>query len=317
METNEEVEASANSERKLSIAHLTKIDGIAGKTAEALYEIGIRGYADLLQYSSQRSAQQVSVALKEQGVSRPPAFIDLAAWAGQARRFSKLEDAALAPPEAQRELEAKPEEMPSSHDLREHDAVFTVSLDVATDGDREPALRTTVCDRSNGGQEAVFEGNDTAPWVNWILEQAHLPVAVERIAAQDDAISSPVPVEPGDTRLAIGDIQVSVIGPNADGPERRLKAEFSLELSGSDAESLASRRIPFRIEAYTLDTVSGVSELVASEESQLVPRVFKYVGQQEFGIPDVGHYELHTIVLLLPPGSTATYHCGPTIRVVP
>jgi hypothetical protein len=110
---------------------------------------------------------------------------------------------------------------------------------------------------------------------------------------------------------------LSVMGPTVDGLEKKLKAEVSFQLSGSSAETLASRGTPFRIEGYTVDIESGVSELVASEQSQLEPQVFEYVGQQEFGIPDVGRYEFHSIVLLLPPGKTATYRCGPTIRVVP
>jgi hypothetical protein len=317
MATHENAAASANGERKLSIDRLIKIDGIARRTAEAVYDIGVHSYADLVQYLSQRSAQQVSAALQERGVKRPPALIDLATWTRQAREFGELDDAAPTPPEKKREPAAKPGEAPSNRDSREHDAVFTVSFDVATDGDRGRVLRTIVCDRANGDQESVFKGNDAAPWVNWMLERAHVPLAVERIAAQDEVFSSPIPVEPDDTQIEIGDVQLSVIGPTVDDPEKRLKAEVTFQLSGSDAETLASKGIPFRIEGYTVDIESGVSELVASEQSQLEPQVFEYVGQQEFGIPDVGRYEFHSILLLLPPGKTATYHCGPIIRVFP
>ncbi len=308
METYEKVAASTNGEREFSIDRLIKIDGIARKTAEAMYEIGVHSYADLAQYLSQHTAQQISAALKEHGVNRPPAFVDPARWTKQAKAFGELENIVLTSPEEETEPAAKPKEAPSDRDSREHNAVFTVSFDVATDRDHKPVLRMTVGDRANGGQEGVFEGSDTASWINWI---------VERIAAQAEAVSSPVPLEPGDTRLEIGDVQLSVIEPNADGPEKKLKAEISFQLSGSDAETLASQSIPFRIEGYTVDTESGVSELVVSDQSQLAPEVFEYIGQQEFGMPDVGRYEFHSIVLLLPPGKTATYHCGPTIRVVP
>jgi hypothetical protein len=317
MATYEKVAASTNGERELSIDRLSKIDGIARRTAEAMYEIGVHSYADLAQYLSQRSAQQVSAALREQGVKRPPALIDPATWARQARAFGELEDAAPTPTEGKREPAAKPGEAPSSRDSREDDAVFTVSFDVAAEGDRESVLHTIVRDRANGDQEGVFTGNDAAPWVNWILERAHLPFAVQHIAALDEAVSSPFPVEPDGTQIEIGDVQLSVIGPTVDSPEKKLQAEVSFQLSGSDAETLASKGIPFRIEGYTVDIETGVSELVASEQSQLEPQVFEYVGQQEFGIPDVGRYEFHSIVLLLPPGKTATYHCGPTIWVVP
>ena len=198
MGTYENAAVSADGERELSIDRLIKIDGIARKTAEAMHEIGVHSYAGLAQYLSQRSAQQVSAALQEHGVKRPPAFIDPATWARQARAFGELEDAAPTPPEEEREPTAKPGEAPSSRDSREDDAMFTVSFDVATGGDREPVLRTTVCDRANGGQEGVFQGSDSAPWVNWMLERAQLPAAVEQIAmkVETEAATSPAPVEP-------------------------------------------------------------------------------------------------------------------------
>jgi hypothetical protein len=240
MATYEKVAASTNGERELSIDRLIKIDGIARKTAEALYETGVHSYADLAQYLSQRTAQQVSTALQEHGVRRPPALIDSTRWAKQARAFGELENAAPTPPEEERKPAAKP-----------------------------------------------------------------------------GAVSAPVPAEPDDARIEIRDVKLSVIGPTVDGPEKKLKAEVSFQLSGNSAETLASKGTPFRIEGYTVDIESGVSVLVASEQNILKPQVFEYVGQQEFGIPDVGRYEFHSIVLLLPPGKTATYHCGPTIRVVP
>lgn len=317
MATHKNAAASANREREHSINRLTEINGIRRKTAEALYQIGIHSYADLVQYLSQRTAREVSAALRDHGVNRPPAFIDSAAWARQARELGALEDTAPALPEQGTTPAEKPKGAPSSRDSGKHDAVFSVSFDLATDGDREPVLHTTVCDGTNGGQARVFEGSDTAPWVDWILERAHLPVDVKHIATGTEAVSSPAPVEPGEARLEIGDVQLSIIEPTNDGSEKRLKAEISFQLSGAGAETLASRQIPFRIEGYTLDAESGVLEMVASERSQLVPQVFEYFGRQEFGIPDVGRYEFHNVVLLLPPGEIAAYHRGPTMQVVP
>ena len=112
MATLEKVAASTNGERELSINRLTDIDGIATKTAEAMYEMGIRGYADLAQYLSRRTAPQVSAALKEHGVTRPPAFIDRETWARQAREFGELENAAPASPEEETEPVTEPEEAP-------------------------------------------------------------------------------------------------------------------------------------------------------------------------------------------------------------
>lgn len=328
MTTNEKSADSKNGERELSIDRLIRIDGIATKTAEAMYEIGVRSYIDLAQYLSQHTAAEVSAALKEHGLKRPTALIDTAMWARQARAFGQVEDAASTLPEEGTELAKELKETPPSRDSQDHDAVFTISFDIARGGDHEPVLHTTVCDRTNGGGEGIFQGSEAAPWVNWILERACLPVTVERIATQAELLrvqpqikteiaTSPIPIEPDDTRLEIGDVQLAVIGPTSSVPEKKLEAEINFELSGTGAETLASKGIPFRVEGYTVDIESGVSELVASDRGQLTPHVLEYRHQQQFGIPDVGRYEFHSIVLLLPPGKMGVYHRGPTIRVVP
>jgi hypothetical protein len=326
MGTFENAAASANDGRELSINQLTAIDGIARKTAEAVYAIGIHSYADLAQYLSQHTAEQVSAALKEHGVNRPPGFIDQETWTRQAELFSQLENTAPTPPEGETEPEEEPKEAPPSPESREHDALFTVSFDVARDEDGEPVLHTMVCDEKNVGQKEVFQGSDTSPWVNWMLERANLPFVVEHIATQAEVAGEPPPTEATvpptlaelyDAQLEISDVQLSVLGPTLDVPEKRLKAEINFRLSGPEAETLTSQGIPFRIEGYTVDLESGVLELVASDRSQLVPRVFEYRGQQKFGIPDAGRYEFHSVVLLLPPGKIMAYHRGPTMRVIP
>jgi hypothetical protein len=407
MGTSETAAASAKDLRQLTISELMKIDGIAEKTAEALVELDIHSYADLVEYVSQHSAQEISAALKEHGVNRPPALIDQEAWAKQAERFSRLEDtrqltiskltkidgmakkpaeatvefdihshadlieylnqriaqevlAALKahdlnrPPEfinqerstGQADLFSQLEDAPStsseeeteptkhseeavpSAESREHDALFTVSFEVATDGDHGPVLRTTVCDGADGGQEKVFRGNGTTPWVNWMLERANLTLAVEHVPAQAEVTSEPPPTETEattppvpagqyDAQLEIDDVKLSVIEPTPEYLGKRLKAEIGFQLSGADAETLTSQGSPFRIEGYTVDSESGVSKLVAFSHSQLEPQVFKYRSQLRFDMPDVGHYEVHSRVLLHPPIEMVAYHRGPTMRVVP
>lgn len=330
MGTIENAAASANNERELSINKLMAINGIAKKTAEAMYQIGIHSYADLVQYLSQHTAPEISAALKEHGVNRPPALIDREkTWISQAEAFSQLENATPTLPEGETEPAEKPEEAPTHPESRELDAVFVVSFDVARDEDGEAVLHTAVYDEKNAGKEEIFLGSDTSPWVNWMLERANLPFALEHVATQPEVTGGPrsteievtappVPAEGRcDAQLEIGDVQLSVIGPTSDVPEKRLKAEIDFQLSGADAEMLASQGIPFRIEGYTVDLDSGASELVASGRSQLEPQVFQYRGQQKFAIPDVGRYEFHSIILLLPPGEMVAYHRGPVMKVVP
>jgi hypothetical protein len=319
MAANEQGAASANDKRQHSIRRLAKIDGIASKTAEALYQIGIHDYTDLDRYLSRHTLQQISADLQEQGVNRPPAFIDQSTWARQAREYADLESAVSAAPGEETKPVEEPQEAAARSSFPEHDATFTVSFDVTSDDGREPILRTTVCNRTDGDEQGIFQGSDATPWVNWMLERARLPLAAEQMAttAEAESARAPAVAEADGAAIEINDVQLSVVEPTTRRSEKRLKAQISFELSGMDAQALASRGIPFRMEGYTVDLETGASELVISERSRLVPEVLEYVGQQEFGLPDLGHYEFHSLVLLLPPGEMAAYHRGPTVRVVP
>lgn len=361
--------------RELSISKLMEIDGIAQKTAGAMVDIGIHSYADLIDYLNRHTAQEVSVALKTRGVNRSPAFINKKTWIKQAKRFSELEAArehsssksieidgveatveldlhnyadlvqymnqsiarqvsvalkehGLDRPTAPKDQEIwTSQEAPSSPRAREHDALFTLSFDVIRDDGNEPVLHTVVHDNINGGIEEVFRGSDTAGWVNWILERANLPFAPEHMVRQAEVTGEPSPTETTtavsptptglyDAQLEIVDVQLSVIEPTPEFLEKRLKAEVNFQLSGTDAEMLTSQGLHFRIEGYTLDLESGVPELVAIGRSQLEPQVFKYRREQEFAIPEVGHFEFHNIILVLPPGGMLAYHRGPIMRIV-
>jgi hypothetical protein len=262
MEEFEREASSVDSKRDLCINRLAAIDGIAKKTAEALYAIGVRGYADLVQYLSQHTAEEVSAALKEHGVNRPAGFINRETWIRQAELFSQVETVVPTEPQEETAPMETPQDVPSS--------------------------RTS--------QEEVLRDPD--------------PI-------QTGGAAPITPEAPNDVQLEISDVHLTATGPTSDVPEKQLRAEIRFQLTSSAAEALASQGIPFRIEAYTLDVESGDLKLVASDRSQLTPQVFEYVVQQEFSMPDVGRYEFYSIVLLLPPGKVATYHCGPIFRIVP
>lgn len=320
--------ASSNDDRELSITKLAQITGIARKTAQAMYEIGIHSFADLIAYLSQHTAEEFSAALKEHGVNRRPGLIDREMWIKQAEMLSQLEKTTPTLPKGEAEPEEKPKESPSGREPREHDAVFTVSFDIAKDDAGELVLSITVYNESNGGEEAIFQGTDAAPWVNWILERANLPFIMKPITSQIEVSEEPPPVEaqaavqrtPGeqyDVLLEISDVQLSVIGPTLRQPEKRLKAAIDIKLSGSDAERLTLQSIPFRTEIYTIELHNGFPRHVWSREDQFKPHMFRYSYKLEFAMPVVGRYEFHSLVRLLPSGELRAYHRGPTMRVTP
>jgi nucleotidyltransferase/DNA polymerase involved in DNA repair len=314
---------------QLDTSESMEIEGIAEKTVEATVEFDIHSYAELIEYLDQRIAREVSAALTSHGLNRPPGLINQQRSAGQADLFSQSEDTPTTPSEEETEPTKHSREALPSPEPREHDALFTVSFDVARDEDGEPALRTTVYDESDAGKGEIFRGNGTTPWVNWMLERANLPFAVEYMAGQDEITREPPPTETEaaaappvpnglcDAQLEIGDIQLSEHEPTPEYPGKRLEAEIRFQVSGADAERLTSQSLPYRIEGHTVNLESGASKLVAFRRSQLEPQVFEYRSQERFDTPEVGHYEFHCIVLLLPPVELAAYHRGPTMQVVP
>ncbi len=164
------------------------------------------------------------------------------------------------------------------------------------------------------GFNKPLPGLDTALWVNWILERADLPVATGPIPTETEVAA---PAMPYDAQLEILDVQVSKAEQSPGVREKRLMAEVRFQISGTETETMAADRVPFWIQFHIVDLESGAVNLVASEQSQRQPDIFEYTNQQAFPIPDLGRYELQSIVLLLPPGEMMAFHQGPTIKVVP
>ena len=325
MGTFRETPTSAHDDRELAISNLIQITGIARKTAEALYEIGIHSYPGLIEYVSQHTAEEISAALRAHGVNRSPGLIDTETWITDAEALSRKENAASRPPEAEVEPE-KPTEPAAGRGSREHHAVFTVSFDIVKDEDGELVLYTTVYDERNAGKEKVFRGSDTSPWVNWILERANLPLGVEPITPQVEvsgeppptaieAAPPPIPEELPDFQLEISDVKISEIEPTRAFPERRHKTKIDFKLSGPGAETVASQPLLFRTEIYAIDVDSGYPVQVGSREDPLEPHVFEYSYQIEFRMPGVGRYEFHSVIRSLPSGKLRAYLRGPTIRI--
>jgi hypothetical protein len=319
MERFENDSTSSKDDREHGITNLTKITGIAIKTAEAMYEIGIHGYADLIDYLNQQTAEELSIALKKHGVNRPAGLIDKQTWIKEAETFSKSEKVIPAQQITESEpvgIKAKKPSIPMS---RNHDVVFTVSFDVLRDDAGEPVLKTTVYDERYGGEEAFFKGTETFPWVNWIMERAKLPFVMEHVPSEIEEIMEPldidaetaqppIPLELYEVLFEIVDVKLSVIEPTLELPEKRLEAELTINMSGPDAESLTLQDNSFLTEIFTIDLDSGYPRRVASREYQFEPQIFEYISHLDFEVPVLGRFEFHSIIRLPPSTELKAYH---------
>lgn len=313
MGTHEYATTSGNDEREANIQKLDEIEGIGRKTAEALHEIGIR-YENFAQYLRQHTTKEISDELRKHGFRPGP--INKKKWLRSlSSKQEEYAPASLISEEIESVKESK--ETRSSQNMHNEDIEFTVLFDVVKNKNGKPVLQVTIYDPRDAGEEKQFEGNDPAPWVNWMLERSDLTLAPETIASPPEAVVLPIFAKPFDAQLEIDNAQMSVVGPSPEIPKKSLRAAISFRLSGVDVEGLASQGVPIQIEIYTIDLDKGVPGLVGSLESRLEPNQFEYTYQLEFAIPDVGSYAFHSVVKLLPIGNLLADHWGPTMKVIP
>jgi hypothetical protein len=330
MGVDEKVTAPVNDERERSVLSLMRINGISRKTAEALYGIGICDYDDVIQYLTQRTEGELSQALLGQGVRVYPKTIERWNWVGQARALadSQEKSESLQPEEETILPSVQDRKKNKAHASRERwhelaDFFVSFGFDVGPEGEKRPQTKVH---HSQADRPRQWDGFVTDELIGWMLKQANLPLLTEtrtQPGAESPGKASSIetkaapPFTPYDAYIEILGVEVSGMESPVGIWEKNVMAEIRFRVSGSEAKIVKANRIPFRVEFYTIDLDGGSSSFVASEQGQLEPQVTEYVNQQEFLVPEIGHYELHSIVILLPPGEMMAYHRGPNIRVVP
>lgn len=315
--------------------NLEEIEGIGEGYAKALNAIGVSSFADLARYDT---PEELHMALLEQDQKVPKGRIEGKDWIGQARErvATQQKDAERIALAEEAEIEAIPETGPDEKPWRQH-AGFSIFFDYVTDQNGEQAWQTRVWQtrtyHDESGGEEKFPGFEPSLWANWILEQAELSAGAEfplksakieeEPAHEETSVPSlvEVPVEapttPEETRIEIIEVKVVEIGPSSGIPEKQLEAQVRFQLTGPDAEQIVNVGTPFRLEIHTVDAENEASSLVASGRGKLQTKVFEYTHLQQFPMPEVGRYEIHCIVILLPPGQMVAFQKGPILKIVP
>jgi len=302
---------------------LKAINGIGPKFAEALHALGVRRYADLVDYQPGTLSEDL---LAKTGVKVPSDRIEVNRWIDQAQELARHTNAEPNSPQQA----AEPEEVhPTGDDpapARQH-AGFSLFFDYIQDDQNVRVWQTRIY-HDESGEERLFPGTETAPWLTWILERARLPESVLEFRTEPDLDISPMPeadtgvgplvqVEPGEARLDIPEIALEKVRPRAGTGKETLRVRVPFQVSGPQGGRLAERRSPYRLEIHTVDLDRRASRLVGSELGRLEPEVFQYESHLEFEIPAPGRYELYSMLLLTPPGALMGSRRGPTFRVVP
>jgi hypothetical protein len=280
--------------------NLRAISGIGEKTARTLAKLGIGSCADLAQYLTQHTADDLAELLAGEGVQASAHRIQNEDWLGQAEYEADLAEAKLAAIEEEAEEAKEAEAIPShSEDLQEE-----VRFGVIFKLEKGHWKVTTYDERRNGPEKEW--GIEPTEWANWILKQMRPQVEVEPALAKPEA---DVPCE---ARVDIHAVRHSEIVRH-----EKLATEVQFEVSGSNKDAVAADLTPYWVQVQAVDQASKAAFLLASERSHLEPEQFIYEQKLEFPTPEVGRYELQTLVLLLPPVGKMALHQGFELRVEP
>lgn len=280
---------------------LHTITGLGDKTAKALPKLGISSCAELARYLAQHTAKDLSESLAEQDVTIGAKKIENENWLEHARNQAGLANREPANPERDAAAAEEGERVSNDSSKPLDDEVhFSVIFKRHQDD-----WRVTTYDPRHNGLEKEWKAEPTE-WANWILQQMRSLLGPEH--------ASPTVEEgaPPGIEVEILDVQ-----PSEAERSKKLAVQIRFELSGSEKETITAARSPFWIQVQTLDLVTKSPNLVASLPRRLEPETFRYKEKLLFPTPAVGHYELHILVLLLPPVGRMALHKEFALRVKP
>jgi hypothetical protein len=160
------------------------------------------------------------------------------------------------------------------------------------------------------GQETLFPGIEPALWVAWIQTQAGLPFLV-RLGTDAPELFTPTPP------VTARQVGLELLEPTIEPQARTLVVTLRFRISGSSAELYAATQVPYQVEFHIINLANAATNLVASERGHLQPGTLEYTSQQIFPVPELGRYELQSIVLLLSPAAVIGMYQGPVIRIIP
>ncbi len=194
-------------------------------------------------------------------------------------------------------------------------ASFALSFETTTDASGATTWRTRLYDAKTGETATIAEVT-SGVWSRWVIEHAQIPADV---IEQHEPDVHPAPDEllgVSNSQIDILDVTVSkqegAPGQSAD----RLVAEAQFRLASDQIGDAQIERLPCLIEMHAVAVDGGASRLLASAREQLRQEGEIFVSRQEFPIPDIGRYELHTLIVALPPYDMMAFYEGPIINVV-
>lgn len=308
-----------------------QIKGIGPVTAQALYDIGIYRFTDLVSYTSlDRIAGLVEMLESDVKFISKERIIQ-EDWHSQAKKLTiSLNRKELSKPTVDKFLTTIPkmQEHPNQKPSTEEDDIewreladFFVSFGEEIGSSGEARFKTKV-HHSQTDKFDQWYGIAIDQLIKWMMEETNLtPQKVDKEIVEATPLVESFQLKTVDnkTHILLTDLWVYQIElqtlVNGKLQTGLVRVDSSFNISGPDAVNLTYERIPFIVEVYIVNTQSNQSELVATERGQLSPEDLKYDIKHEFPVPPHGRYQLYVLGRLLLPTIEAANLQGPIIRV--
>jgi hypothetical protein len=204
----------------------------------------------------------------------------------------------------------------------------------------ESIWRTRVYHNESGDENSIdveepepiaqedFAGLDTAPWVQWILSRTRISQALQDSHTDSEAtpkvrpaeptqVGATEPSSPEDAQVDILDVDICEQESPDRVLEKELVAQIHFKVSGLHPESLAAQGTRFQVQVNALNLKNGTPNLAVSKWDRLMPGQVDYTCKLELPFPDLGRYELQSIVLLPLSERVAASHHSRILQVVP
>jgi len=292
---------------------LESINGIGPTFARALNQIGINQFSDLTRYSP----QQLSNALAEHANVKVSADrIETNDWIGQAQVLSQSvierSDPQWKTKNSQPAANSAPRVGSRERNRHQH-AGFSLFFDYLVPEEGSKVWQTYLY-HEESGEEAKLDGTETAVWTEWIVKKAQISDETPEILPEKEPVPEIAPAaHTQEVRLNIIDVN-TVFAPDL--PVDEFMIEVQLAVAGDDAMAVVDQQIPFQVEIQTLDLInSQIVNFVELGQRQLQPGKLDYQVQIVLPMPDVGRYELQTVVYVHKPAEMIAYHTGPILNI--
>ena len=201
--------------------------------------------------------------------------------------------------------------------------ISPVSEELESEGQTQPRLETeipseeeVVIDVESEEINASEVKEQGQPQTESMLNSGQEPEFAEAGKLEEtEKVIPNYPPEPYKAQLKINTVQITPVEPMLSSTEKKLEAEISFQLSGTDAYMLTSNRLPYRLVIYSIEFSKGIPAFVTKLDGQLEPAKYEYSHHLQFAEPAAGKYEYHIVTRVPPEGKLMGDYQGPILTI--